>query len=181
MNYPNDETLTDFIFDLLEESKKQSVQKAIAEHPETEQRYQTLRAKFSQLNLIEVKQINTEKKTINFHLLLTAAALLAFSFISLNLVNGPSDSSDNSLAMSKQTKDITVQSSYSVSERNLLLSDAETPITEEFDFSLPEIKIEYDFEDYEIVDLKPFEKLQLTANHSPTQIQTNLILISNLQ
>jgi len=179
----SDETLTDYIFDLLEPSDKKFVEKAIQSDSNVSERHNSLRGKFSQLNLIEDEVATQSNKTIRFSLIYSLAAVLLLSFFIPNFYkespNASIDTASANLEVNMKTN--LLDETELVSDRSLLLSSSETPILDSFKFEVPEITIQYENEDYEIVDLQEYGTLQLPTEPSPDLINPNLILISYIQ
>ena len=179
------EILTDYIFDLLEEADRKMVEKAIKENAETAWQHQLLKLKFSQLNLLEENSLYKNRKKPVRYILLSAAALLILSFSVFTLLN----TQQQTLTTLSETHEVFTEIPNNESrylslekleyfEENL---NSEPLLYESAELVIPEIKIQYDNEDYEIVDLKTFSTLKLPTQSSENLINPNLILISYLQ
>ena len=180
------EILTDYIFDLLEEADRKMVEKAIKENAETAWQHQLLKLKFSQLNLLEENSLYKNRKKPVRYILLSAAALL---FLSFSVFTFLKHQPPQTLTTLPETHEVFTEIPNNESrylslekleyfEENL---NSEPLLYESAELVIPEIKIQYDNEDYEIVDLKTFSTLKLPAQSSENLINPNLILISYLQ
>ena len=189
MKKVSEEMLTDYIFDLLETSEKRIVEKAIKNDQVLAQRYKILRTKFSQLNIIDEKDLAPQSRFSKTTLTLSVAATLLFAFI---FFNKPETQSQTAKAISQKpetTNKIIENESirsfsltnFSLPEGETLISDVDNSALSFLVFEIPEVHIQYDNEDYELVDLNNYSTLQLPEQSSLNLINPNLILISNLQ
>ncbi|MCM8542536.1 MAG: hypothetical protein NE328_19855 [Lentisphaeraceae bacterium] len=166
-NQLSDEVLTDYLFELLDSEKSKKVEVAIQNCPETQKRLNQLRIKFNQLQGLEVDKC-IKKRPISYPLLVLAAIIpLAFilripetqtTITPLYSKTPPTEKHTN-----YDNRIIFLEYFSEQKETFSLLTKLEGPLKDTIDLKIPEVRIQYDDENYEIVDLRNYESLNLPS------------------
>ena len=161
----SDETLTNYLFDLLDEEQTAEVNRELKDCPESQEKLKKLQTKFNQLQVLET----SGKKKATPYLFLAAAALIALSFI----IRLPQNKTEEIAALPETSvreiqnyDDTRIMFLEFYSEQKdtfSLLTRLEAPLKETIELNIPEVRIQYDDENYEIVDLKSYESLNLPS------------------
>ena len=164
----SEETLSNYLFELLDEKQRLEVEIKLNECPESRKRLTKMKLKFSQLNLLEPQKA----PTVNFPLLSTiacAAALLIAFFLQKPFPNSVVSNQQSAIQRPIKSNTLAPQRFFQLehfSEKKddfSLLSKLEAPLKETIDLKIPEVRIQYDDENYEIVDLRNYESLNLPS------------------
>ena len=184
----NEEILTDYIFELLDEQTAKSVENTLTQCPESRRKLQILKNRFNQLELADQKkpQVRGFLKSLT----LAAAAIITFSFLmglpaplftdSQSSVPNPAPQKKVEQRISSSFFKLEVYSE--LIEGYSLMAKLEAPLKNSLDLEVPEVKIHYDEDNYEIVDLNRYISLTLPSGFSDpesSEIYTNLNLTNH--
>ena len=160
------EILTDYLFELLDNSETKQVEQILSHCPESQKLLRQLKITFSQLELVE--PVQRYKKTPVLAAL-TLAAAVVFSFIVLfqTKVQNQVSSVDKPRALNEEALEenrIILLEAYAEKKDDFsLLSRLEAPLKDTIDLKIPEVRIQYDDDNYKIVDLRSYESLNLPS------------------
>ena len=161
------EILTDYLFELLEDSDKNIVEEQLRNCPESKKRLVEVRTKFAQLQKVKPEQSIKSKKAIISTIACAAAILLIYSIKMPLPKTSLNTSFDPKAQPSKKSPYLerTFQLEFFSEKKDTfsLLSKLEAPLKETIDLKIPKVRIEYDDENYKIVDLKNYQSLNLPS------------------
>lgn len=164
------EILTDYLFELLEDSVRESVEEQLRDCAQSRELLNGLKTKFRQLQFAEPKKSKNNKSQLIS--MLTCAAAIIFIYIALTPLQKHTLSEHSPLQQAAVKTPIIEARMFQLeffSEKKdtfSLLSKLEAPLKQTIDLKIPKVRIEYDDENYVIVDLRTYQSLNLPSEFS---------------
>ena len=162
------EILTDYLFELLEDSIRESVEEQLRECPQSQKLLNELKIKFKQLQFAEPEKPKHNKPQLVSIITCAAAAIIFIYFAQTPLLKhtlSAHASSKKTVAKASFSETRMFQLEFFSEKKDTfsLLSKLEAPLKQTIDLKIPKVRIEYDDENYVIVDLRTYQSLNLPS------------------